>query len=381
MLRFFYVELKLSDMRKLLFILAISFGFLSTFNAQQSLPSLAVLPIDNTNSELSPEQLASLARIEVTKLSQFEVIDPYDIEYLFKKNEFDPTGCYGKICLTEAGQLLGVDKVLSGSVESFNKHVVITLRQVDVNKGVIEKAHVMEFLNIDGQLFSMIEITVRQMYGMEVSEAVVTKLTKDEDFESTINVPDADVLNLSGPRMGVFFLTGEAAQINRMSKSQGGWDGMPFLSQFGYQFEVKYLNSGNVQALFEFIPVIAGLEQGRILPSITVLSGIRSNLNGFEFGFGPNIFMTQELEGFYTDPDDLGSFVKAGHSDFDPDAHELVDRLHRDGDIKVRSGIVFAVGKTFRSGKLNIPVNVFYIPGKKTQRFGASFGFNINRTK
>ena len=36
-------------------------------------------------------------------------------------------------------------------------------------------------------------------------------------------------------------------------------------------------------------------------------------------------------------------------------------------------------GKTFKSGKLNIPVNVYVIPSKDGIRMGASFGFNAKR--
>ena len=352
-------------------------GILSTMSAQENVPTIAVLNIDNTNAELTPSQLASLARIEVTKYGKFEVYDQYDIAYLFKTNEFDAEGCYGKICLIEAGKILGVDKVLSGSVETFEQHIVITLRQVDVQAAKIEKAQVMEFLKINNQLFSMIELTVQKMYGMEIDQNTEMKLTKKDDFESTINVPDADVLNLSGPRMGMTFFSGEAAKIHRAAASQGGYDALPLLSQFGYQFEIKYLNSGNVQALFEIIPVITGLDQGRIIPSVTILSGIRSNKTGLEFAFGPNIFMTQEAEGFL---DDNGDFI-LNSGDVNPENHELISRMDSRGDFTVGSGIVIAAGKTFRSGKLNIPINVFYIPGKNTQRYGVSFGFNINKNR
>ena len=56
-----------------------------------------------------------------------------------------------------------------------------------------------------------------------------------------------------------------------------------FVTQFGYQFETQYLNQGRVQGLFEFIPTITGLEQGLILPSMTVLHGLRDNKTGIEF--------------------------------------------------------------------------------------------------
>lgn len=35
--------------------------------------------------------------------------------------------------------------------------------------------------------------------------------------------------------------------------------------------------------------------------------------------------------------------------------------------------------KTFKSGKLNIPVNFYVVPNKEGIRVGASFGFNAKK--
>jgi hypothetical protein len=357
---------------KMIAALILSF-FAITTQAQQTLQSIAVLNIDSKDAALSPEKLSSLARIEVTKTGMFEVMDAYDISYLFEKNNFNPANCYGKICLVEAGNILKVDKVFSGFVEAYQDRIVITFRLLDVQKGKIEKAEVMEFINLQNQLHLMISVTIKKMFDLEVDKDLINKLTKKNDFESTVNIPDEDALNLSGPRMGVTFFTGEVAKIYQRPKSEGGFDALPIMSQFGYQFEVKYLNEGSVQALFEFIPVITGLDQGRIIPSITALSGIRSNKNGFEFAFGPNIFISQMAKGYVNAE---GDFI-LGDS---PEGVDQIKRLDSRGDYTLGTGLVLAAGKTFRSGKLNIPVNAFFIPGKNGHRIGLSFGFNINRT-
>jgi hypothetical protein len=46
------------------------------------------------------------------------------------------------------------------------------------------------------------------------------------------------------------------------------------------------------------------------------------------------------------------------------------------GEMKIQPGFVFAAGKTLKSGKLNIPVNMYVIPNNKGLRFGLSMGFN-----
>lgn len=56
-------------------------------------------------------------------------------------------------------------------------------------------------------------------------------------------------------------------------------------------------------------------------------------------------------------------------------------RIDSRGEFEFYSSAVITVGKTIRSGKLNIPINAFYIPSKQGGRFGISFGFNATRRK
>ena len=80
------------------------------------------------------------------------------------------------------------------------------------------------------------------------------------------------------------------------------------------------------------------------------------------------------------DPETKEDFVIDGNG-YDPEIHEKFVRLDSRGDYRLGSGFVLAVGKTFRSGKLNIPVNAFFIPGKRySHRFGISFGFNMQKS-
>jgi hypothetical protein len=40
---------------------------------------------------------------------------------------------------------------------------------------------------------------------------------------------------------------------------------------------------------------------------------------------------------------------------------------------------VLAAGYSLKSGKLNIPINVFVVPSKENLRYGFSFGFNVKK--
>ena len=148
--------------------------------------------------------------------------------------------------------------------------------------------------NNRSQVQSMISITLKKMFDVEVAQDIYDKLTKPFDYENAINTPEATKLNLNGPRMGVVLFSGEVADIYKAPKSSGGLDAVPVLFQFGYQFEVNYINEGNFQALFEFIPLITGLDQGLFIPSLTLLNGLRSSRNGLEFCFWSYVFDGQK---------------------------------------------------------------------------------------
>lgn len=137
--------------------------------------------------------------------------------------------------------------------------------------------------------------------------------------------------SLSGPRFGLTIITGKTAE-----RLKEDFDAVPILTQFGWQFERNFFSVENgPTGVVEFIPLVGGLEQGLFLPSLTFAVGIRFP-SGFEFGTGPNVSVT----GF---------------------------------------SLAFAVGKNFKAGNLNLPVNFSLIPSKEGARFSLLVGFNSER--
>ncbi len=367
----------------ILILLLIFSGRFSTLLAQDFDQKLtaAVLDIDTKGFTLDPVQMGNITRVELDKTGVLQVIDKYDVQYLVEKNGLNIDNCFGKLCLLDVGKVLKTDKILAGSVELYGETIVVTFRLIDIGTEQVEKTEVMEFLNLRNQVQLMIGLALRKLFDLELDEELLTKLTKKFDYDNAIAHPEADRLNLSGPRMGMTVFSGQAAEIYKSKRSMGGFDAIPVMFQFGYQFEVKYLNEGNFQALFEFVPIVTGLDQGFFIPSFTILNGLRHNRNGLEFAFGPTIAVSKKAEGYYDENGDW--YLKSEWKDSNPgldNPHEIENRLDSRGDPAIVSGFVFALGKTFKSGRLNIPVNAFFIPGKNdSHRFGISVGFNISK--
>jgi hypothetical protein len=136
-------------------------------------------------------------------------------------------------------------------------------------------------------------------------------------------------IHLDGPRVGFSMLSQGVVDRAR----DRGVSINPYLTQFGWQFESRLFRLPNgVSGLVEFVPLIGGLEQGKFLPSISGLVGIRGP-KGFEFGLGPN------LTPFGT-------------------------------------SVVLAVGTSIQSQGINFPINLAVVPGADGTRVSLLVGFN-----
>lgn len=371
-------------MKKLMLLLAVITNCCySAINAQNNSAkaTIAVLNLDTKTFGLEPSLAGSMARLELDKLDQFEVMDRYDIEYMLSKEDQNIANCYGKLCLTDIAKKIKAEKMLGGTIELISDRIVITLKLIDVATVSVEKTQVMDFLNVKNQLPIMIGITLRKMLKLPTDEAVVTQLTKSNSFDTAINTPDEERVNLNGPRMGAAFFSGETAKVFKAAQNVGGYDLSPTMFQFGYQLEMQYIGQGNFQALVEFLPMITGLDQGKAIPSFTVLNGLRDNRLGLEFAFGPSFLVSKRAEGYY-DGEQNWHLTDEWDSTKGANPHNIVKRMDSRGSYTITSGFIFAFGKTFRSGRLNIPVNAYIRPNSKNgSQYGISVGFNARSIK
>lgn len=343
-------------------------------------PKLAVISFDAIGAPLDKSQLTELLRIEISKHEQYEMIDRYEIAEMLQKAEINNTSCFSKTCLKEAGKTLDVDYVMSGSADLLGDALFIRLRMIDLAGNSMKKEVVREFLNIPEKVNTMISICVNELLDLPNDDLIVNSLSNRESYESAVNNPYYQTLSLAGPRMGYTFFTGEMSRTLRAPKSKGGYDGYPAFFQMGYQFEKQYLNEGKWQALFEFIPMVSGLDQGLFVPSFTVMNGIRNNKNGLEFAIGPSVNISRETTAYSINE----QWIRSEDLDLNNMAEELSKFdskkvMDSRGSIALKSYVVLAAGYSLKSGKLNIPINVFIIPSKGSTRYGFSFGFNVRK--
>jgi hypothetical protein len=162
------------------------------------------------------------------------------------------------------------------------------------------------------------------------SALVLIMVSSSAAVAQTLPPPPVETVKLSGPRFGFTALGDELTR----SLNARGLDVRPTISQFGWQFEKQfYSRDSGMAALNEWVVLLGGVDQGVVIPSLTWLVGFRSR-EGAEFAVGPN----------------LGPSGAA---------------------------LALAAGVTFRSGALNVPVNVAVVPSKHGTRVSVLSGFNF----
>jgi len=375
-------------MKNLFRITLMTLALTSTNIKVQCQDKAAVVNVYTDGVKLSPNGAESLLRIELTKTEQFKVFDKLDMLEIAKDNEVDFKDCFGKKCLHNVGVLAEVDKIVTGSIENLGKKIVITIKILDIKTDSYDQIAIQEFVNIETELQNMVQITLNKALGIENNKAAIETLVY---FNQPPKTPTVQISN-SGPRMGLAMVGGDLQEVLTRPEEEGGYDAVPILSQFGYQFEQVYLSSGNFQVIAEGMVLMTGLEQGLFNPSFAFMNGFRNSKTGIEIAFGPSIKFKREAQGYYEEGTwhianewenqiaetitDSSGYTYNEYID-NPNPNLAETRLDKRGQVKLAATWVWAVGKTFHSGYLNIPVNAYFSYGKEGWYTGLSVGFNI----
>ena len=145
--------------------------------------------------------------------------------------------------------------------------------------------------------------------------------------------------NLGGPRLGVTVIP----DGSELSRTLGQHEIGRQMSQFGWHFEYQIIpDGGGPQFVIQFVPMIGGVEYGKVIPGATLAMGIRFP-SGFEFGLGPN--------------------VTAGTHDTSP------------------TSLIVGVGKSFDYGGVSIPLTLAYATNPDGSRISFIIGYAIDRRK
>jgi hypothetical protein len=179
--------------------------------------------------------------------------------------------------------------------------------------------------------FSMLALAVALLLGVMVVETEA----------QTVNRQDQTRLerrNMGGPRLGVTYVFGEGKLYQDLKDNDMG----RVISQFGWHFEYQVVpEGGGPEFVIQFVPMIGGVEYGKVLPVAALAMGVRFP-GGLEFGMGPEVMVTE------------------------------------DG---LKSALLLGIGKSFNYGGVSIPVDLVMTRNLDGTRLSIIFGYSIQKRK
>jgi len=127
-------------MKRILFCLMIIISMFAvvTVNSLDNI-RIAVLDLEaRGTSKTASAAVSEMLRTEMINLGMFTVIERNKMGVILKEQGFSQTGCTDQDCAVQVGKLLSARKILIGTLTQQDAEFLITVRVVDIEKGVAE---------------------------------------------------------------------------------------------------------------------------------------------------------------------------------------------------------------------------------------------------
>lgn len=362
---------------KKLFVLISVLVLSSQLNAQN--PTMIIGGIEVKGFSYSEDILRSVIYKDIVNSGKYIVNDRYDVAEKMGADKIKD--CLGKECLVKIGKELNADYALSASYDGLGDRILVSMKIVDVNTGQVTQNVIEQFENQVRELNRITDVMIEKLIMGTTTQSTAVNLIFKEGPTAT---PGLGKLNNNGPRIGVAVPTGETLDFLSRSTNDGGLGSgqIPLLFNFGYQLEKQYAGSEKFSGLFEFIGNVSGLERARPVPSVAILHGVRFGKGAWEIALGPSITMRKELTGTTDYNDKFYTFSQLSNMGVaNPENFNYFTRLDDNGVTYISSNFVVGIGRTFRPGALNVPVNAYASMSKYGTTYGLSMGINITKSR
>jgi len=121
----------------------------------ETLTNIAVVDFNANNiSDGEVRALTDRLRTELFNTKYFKVIEREMMQEVIKEQGFQQTGCTTDECMVEIGRLIGVEKIIGGSISKVGNIYSVSSRIVNVETGEIENTAVFDHTGNIGQLLT-----------------------------------------------------------------------------------------------------------------------------------------------------------------------------------------------------------------------------------
>lgn len=131
----------------------------------------------NVKSDGIPQSTASaitnLIIIQLVNSEKFIVVERDKMDKILEEQGFQQTGCTDQECAVEIGKLLSANKILVGEVNKVGDSILLTVRIIDVEKGIAEYAahdRVIAEEDLDLLVNKVVENLIASMEGKSLTK-------------------------------------------------------------------------------------------------------------------------------------------------------------------------------------------------------------------
>ena len=138
----------------------------------QGMTNVAILDLEGRGiSALEAATLTDRLRSEMVDIGYFRVVERGQMEMVLEEQGFQQTGCVSSECAVEVGKLLGVEKMVAGSIGKIGSLYTLDVRMFDVTTGSIEKVSKREHRGDIEGLIDLLLVISQDLAGIEAEVA------------------------------------------------------------------------------------------------------------------------------------------------------------------------------------------------------------------
>ena len=154
--------------------------------------SIAVIDLKNVGLEEHFSTLLTDAlRAEMFKYEKFKVMNRENMQEIMGEQAFQASGvCDDNACYVEMGEVLGVEKIVTGSIGKLGNTYSLTIKMIDVETSENDKIITDRKKCSEDDLFIMIENSVKELAGLEKEK--ITEPTELKEIKEVVTSNRSD---------------------------------------------------------------------------------------------------------------------------------------------------------------------------------------------
>ena len=143
------------------------------FSQPFSQTTVAVLEFETEGLEnISSSALSSIVRREVRNNKEYRLIDRNMMKAVLEEQGFQQSGCVSSECAVEVGELLGVQKMVTGTISALGSLYLVEIFVLDVGTGLIEKSEMFEHVGRVEELIKPLRDNTKKLFGGKSSDLI-----------------------------------------------------------------------------------------------------------------------------------------------------------------------------------------------------------------